>query len=67
VTPVGWNPWTGTDGKMILLPNRTADCPHAGCGAVHWITPDIARRHNRAVYPANPEVWEQPPDLHELN
>jgi hypothetical protein len=66
-TPVGWNPWTGTDEKMILLSNRTANCPHAGCEALHWILPDVARRHNEAAYPDNPEVWEQPPDLHELN
>lgn len=65
VTPVGWNPWTGTDDRMILLPNRTAACPH--CGVEHWILPDVACRHNQAVYPHNPEVWEQQPDTHEWN
>jgi predicted RNA-binding Zn-ribbon protein involved in translation (DUF1610 family) len=65
VTPVSWNPWTLTTERMILIADRTARCPH--CGAVHWILPDVARRHNAAIYPHNPEVWEQPADLHELN
>lgn len=65
VTPVGWNPWTGSDDRMILLANRTAACPH--CGIQHWITADIARRHNAALYPDNPEVWDQRADTHELN
>jgi hypothetical protein len=35
---------------MILVPNESVPCPH-GCGAWHWITEGLARRHNRILSP----------------
>lgn len=48
-TPLAWNPWSGVEERMILVANKTCDCPHCGC--VHLFPAALAAAHNRILYP----------------
>ncbi len=50
-TPQAWNPWNGRDEKMVLVAGKCNNCPHRGCGAVHYVTEELARLHNSYLYP----------------
>lgn len=62
ITPTRFDFVTGMEQRLVLVPHRHARCPHAGCGSLHWITPAIARKHNRAIYPNDPQTWDQTAD-----
>lgn len=59
--PVAPNPYRGfKDDKMVLVPGKCNSCPHEGCGAVHFVTEDLARLHNEYFYPKDDKEPREP-------
>lgn len=55
-TPVAWNPWSGIEERMVLVPGKTCECPNCGC--LHLFPPSLAMTHNRILYPDDPAYRE---------
>lgn len=51
VAPIAWNPWNSLDERMILVAGKCNECPHQGCGAVHFVTEELAQAHNAFWFP----------------
>jgi hypothetical protein len=60
VAPIAWNPWNSLDEKMVLVPGKCNNCPHQGCGAVHFVTEELAEVHNAFWYPEDYPVPREP-------
>lgn len=54
-TPEAWNPWTGRDERMVLVPGKCNDCPN--CGVRHFVTEELAQAHNHMLYPDDPQFF----------
>lgn len=61
VAPVAPNPnRCFKEERMILVPGKCNNCPHRGCGAVHFVTEELARLHNSFYYPEDDPIPREP-------